>query len=379
MDVDAFLRFHRVAYADLIGQIRARVQHDPADLLLLAGSLCEGLGNHRSDLDVYRVPSQHDEAPAGDPVSILDFGTFALDVETVERTALERLLARLDAVDSDADADPRKAVADFSDADVKLLHQLRIAHTVPGGEPFRQLAGAVHARKLARVLLDRAVAWMGALHIDILGFVEIGDDESARPLLRAFRARLGAALLAGLGETNPAEKWQIRLLARLATPRAALCLPGGDALATVIDRWRALDHRIGEWSAEQALRALARLRFAIVPWAQQRFLSGVSLQSNDNGFPAVAAQHRSDGTVLPPLRLDCQLQRDARGIWISRVASPEVIYVNPLAHEVLMLFDGASTAGAAVQRITQLSTAAATDIERAVDDFRTVLADRAYI
>ncbi|WP_160296908.1 hypothetical protein [Sphingomonas sp. ERG5] len=363
----------------MIEAILEQVHRGPDDVLVLAGSLCEELGNHRSDVDIYRISADRFALQGGDPVEILDLGSFAADVETICGADLDELLARLGAVDSDGERDPRQAVADFSDAEVKLLHQLRIAQPITGTGAWQRLVGAIDRRKLGRVLLDRAVAWMGALHIDILGFIESGDDDSARPLLRAFRWRLAAALLAGLGETNPAEKWQTRQLAALRTVRAGTCLPGGLDLDRIYDAWLALDRRIGDSAAETAFRALLGLRFSIVPWAQHRFLAGYPLDSENNIFPEVRRDGAGGGSVLPALRLDSQIQRDARGIWLSRVASPEVIYINPLAHEVLLHFDGTATAGEAAQRLAQISPATSAEIATAIDDVHAMLGDRAFI
>lgn len=380
MDIDGFLRFHRTSRDEVHDRLLAAVCRGADDVLILAGSLAEGVGNHRSDLDVYRLPAcEEPSEPGSDPVEIVDLGTVVADVETVGPERLGRLCACLGAVASDDPRDPRQSVADFTDADVKLLHQLCIATAFHGEERFRQIRAAVDRRKLARVLLDRAVAWMNVLQVDILGFIEVGDEASARTLLRAFRMRLGAALLAGLGETNPAEKWQTRRLLACASERPTLCLPGGLDLVAAVDAWSTFDRQIGELPVGQAFAGLLGLRSAIVPWGQCRFLSGIPLEGEANGFPRFEGSVGAAGERLPSLRLDCQVQQDERGIWISRIADPRMLYLNPLAHELLMHFDGASTSARAHARLEQISRAESDEIARSIADLRAVLEDNALL
>ncbi|SFG02023.1 hypothetical protein SAMN05518801_105230 [Novosphingobium sp. CF614] len=377
MDVGAFLRFHRLEPDALLSGLAKQVAERADDVILLAGSLSEGLGNHRSDIDIYRVISC--ELSTQDPVEILDLGPVAADVETVSQSRVRTLLARLDATDSDQTSDPRDAVAAFSDGDIKLLHQMRIGTTLLGETVWRPLHSAIDARRLARLLLDRAVAWLGVLQIDLLGFLESGDDDSARPLLRQFRTRLGAALLAALGETNPAEKWQIRLLERQAQTRPDLRLPGGQSLPDLIAKWRAMDEVIGSGRAGDAMRALQNLRFIIVPWAQRRFHAGLALGEDGAQLPLSLMPADMTGDRLPPLRLDCQIQHDAQGLWVAKVAHAEMLYINPLAHELLLHFDGQSTRAAAAARLEAISDAPAFEIAQSISDFQMVLADRALI
>lgn len=375
MRLDAFLSAHGSSRADLVATLLRETQGPDDAPLFLSGSLVEGLGNHRSDVDAYLVSATGagEHAAFGD-VILLELSDIIVDLEVVAPARLDALLDRLAAFPSSAPRDPRRAAVAFSPGETKLLHNLRVAEPVRGASRLVDLRSRLDVRALARIGLDLASVMLDAIHVDVLGFIEAGDDASARLQLRAFASQLAAALLAALGDTGLAEKWRTRRLALAASARGSLALPGGLTIARTVSRLAELDYTIAMQPPPSVLPQLVRLSHAIIPWAQERFLSGRPL---DEAAPPALEQPPieidADATALPPLAVDCRLQRDGRGLWLGSIGSPRQLYINELAHELLLRFDGCTSRSQAATRLQQLTPAAPDELERCIGDFHAVL------
>lgn len=165
--------------------------------LLLSGSLVDGLGNARSDLDLYFVGGDR----PGPGVQMALTATSYVDVERIESTALAELTARVEQVP----ADPWISRTSLSDLD--RYYRLAIALPVLDGRPVPAEVAA-----LDRESACRALAHWGDLHAT-------ANAARARLALGAGRAReavcyahesvvlMATSVLARAGDGYASAKW----------------------------------------------------------------------------------------------------------------------------------------------------------------------------
>jgi len=382
MDLATYLRHHGGDEGQLLTALAAVAPPGEDDIVYLSGSLIEGMGNHRSDLDVYCLLADPSARPAeatfGD-VAIRLIEGLAVDIEMPPLAKVRDLMNRLAGFPSHTARDGRVSATAFSPGEIKLLHNLGVGRPLRGRERFEALRATLDPRALSRIGFDYASAYLDLLHADILGMIEVEQFEGARHLLRAYRMHLAGALLAACGETNPAEKWRSLKLRTLQAWCAGLALPGDQSLGAFVEGWFALDETIGQEPPAQSLGRLLHMTYALVPWALDRFYGGGVLAPE--AARGIDAPARSEGSEppLPALRLDCRLGRDGRGIWVTAIRSPDVLYINTLAHEAVLSFDGRTPALEARRRIAARSPAEPYELDGSITDLKAVLTDHALI
>jgi hypothetical protein len=224
-------------------------RHPDTRVGYISGSIIEGFGTPRSDLDIFLLtdgdpaaaatpaaaadPDGATAAPAGDPPSEdrpvatyqadgyrieLDYAEdIPTDTEIWPITVLADLPDELAAIDLD-DWGAAGAVAE---AKLNLAHRLRIGLPILGHHRFEALRSRFDWDRLARILCNRWLASYNNLADDAIGAIEADDAMSA---VLASRQALGAAvdaLTAARGHTNPKEKWRWRKLIVLGLDEVA--------------------------------------------------------------------------------------------------------------------------------------------------------------
>lgn len=387
MDLSGYLRFHRVQESAWMAALDEVVADIPDGALALAGSLIEGIGNERSDIDVYLVAASPDDGRLsfGD-AHVVAVGGLVVDIEYVDPARLRRLTDTLARFPSAEVRNQRPSAVALTLAEIKILHNLRVARPVKGEDAWRATVRAIDARGLARLIFDFCAVSIDMTQEDAVGFLEAEDPESAVALLRMLRQHLAGALLAAFGETNPAEKWRSLKLRRLAQTHGALRLPGGRSVSGTVAFLRDADVAIGLESPARMLTELLQLAHAVLPWGLARFESGVALNGEAlDGVPvdAVAEPVVTDADAktppLPALTHDTRIRRDAEGIWISRIGSARRIYINAIGHELLLHFDGRTQAGRAASYISAVAGLDREETDRCFRQFATVLSHERMI
>lgn len=382
MDLSGYLRFHRVQESAWMAALDEVVADIPDGALALAGSLIEGIGNARSDIDVYLVAASPDDGRLsfGD-AQVVAVGGLVVDIEYVDPARLRRLTDTLARFPSDEVRNQRPSAVALTLAEIKILHNLRVARPVRGEDAWRETVRAIDARGLARLLFDFCAVSIDMTQEDAVGFLEAEDPESAIALLRMLRQHLAGALLAAFGETNPAEKWRSLKLRSLAQTHGALRLPGGRSVSGAVAFLRDADAAIGVESPVRMLTELLQLAHAVLPWGLARFESGIAL--DDVPVDAAAEPVVTDADVhsppLPALTHDTRIRRDAEGIWISRIGSARRIYINAIGHELLLHFDGRTQAGRAASYISAVAGLDREETDRCFRQFATVLSHERMI
>lgn len=375
MNLDRYLARHGGSLRGLTRSIKDQLGDRTGTVCYLAGSLIEGIGNTRSDIDVYAIADGSPRHATFADVVIGDYKGVTLDIEFVASATIERLLDRLSQYPPDALRDHRVSATAFSFGELKVLHNLAIGHPILSESEFEELRQRCDEVALARVNFDRHQAYLGVLQDDALGFLEQGQLDAARCILRQMRSHLTGLLLAANGNTNPAEKWHFAALKRLGKSKKARILPH---LATVdvIDELRALDKAIGSQDPFMTFRRINHLSLALVPWGLRQFCDQAASASTSAACgrrPRAAGCKRSDGRKLPPLTLDAMAGYDDGGIWISKLAHPKRLYLNPLAHELLLSFDGQTCVDEARKRLNQSQSDDACELAQSVEAFERVL------
>lgn len=209
----------------LASELAARFRDSPVVVAFLAGSLVEGLGNARSDVDLYVVEDGaegrrrladwlQEAAFLDDDGTRIDVGwireTVRVDVETWQPARAADVAGRLRAFEQGD-----LAVVDFSDLELEFAHSVLSGIALEGfDDPFAELQETFHAPTLSRAVRDRCLLLFHAFFEDGAGGVEVRDHRLA---LYASREALGQAthaLACARGATSPKRKWRLHLLER---------------------------------------------------------------------------------------------------------------------------------------------------------------------
>jgi hypothetical protein len=213
---DAFLVGKQTRVDGIVAAVDQAVGLGPGDRLLAVGSVVEGLGNRKSDLDLLLVagsPSGIACLPGRDEEVSLAVGRCLVDVRVVAGSTVDDLMRRFDAWCRQ----PWRVThaAGFTPDERTLLH--RLGNSVVLRDDRRESGGSrVPAPPdLVRLKLHVARHLSRTIQVDMAGYRENGDH---RTLVFAAQELLGTAvdaLTAGYHLTNPAPKWRSRLLDRL--------------------------------------------------------------------------------------------------------------------------------------------------------------------
>ncbi|HSC79327.1 MAG TPA: hypothetical protein VLC08_03145 [Chitinolyticbacter sp.] len=384
MDIHAYLERHDTELEALSCMLLEETGACGDEVLYVTGSLVEGLGNLRSDIDVYLITARAFDARTDfASVLIIPFEACPVDVEIVAPERIEVLIGRLARFAPDHDVDPRRTATAFSAAELKLLHNLCQGAPLFGAARLAGWQARIVQRTLSRILFDLSQVYLGMLHLDILGQLEDGDAASAAQMIEQYRGHLIGALLAVLGNTNPADKWRLRLLERLTAGRHATDLPPGYDLPGIVRQLRGFRApRSSVLVAFEAFMALQRLAHVIVPWGQRRFADPAAQHSA--GIPARPAQappSLPDGDgVLPALSTELSLHFCGPDAYrLTALDEHCVIEVNQQAYAILLCFDGKTTLNQAAGRLAAHSGLAPDMLAGAIDDLQQVLRGHALL
>lgn len=183
------------------------------DMLVLSGSLAEGLGNVRSDLDVLLITGRPDMVVAQERSLLLFVDGHLLDLSVVALAPLHELVQRLAAWA----AQPRDArdPAAFDPAERKLLHRIATGLPLHGGAAFARLQAQVPRTALAQHLIALSSYMASTFQVDMAGFYRSADALSLHFASQQLLGHLMDALLASHGITTGNPKWRSRQLAAL--------------------------------------------------------------------------------------------------------------------------------------------------------------------
>jgi hypothetical protein len=211
---------------------RVADQHPQARVGYISGSILDGFGTPRSDLDVFlltdgepatsAMPAQSDA-----PLATYQANGYLIELDYAEDIPTDTEIWPIDVVVklpeefAAIDLEDWSAAGAVSEGKLNLAHRLRIGLPVVGHDRFYVLRDQFDWHRLARIIRNRFLASYNNLADDAVGVIEIEDAMSA---VLASRLALGAAvdaLTAAKGHTNPKEKWRWRKLVALGLDEVA--------------------------------------------------------------------------------------------------------------------------------------------------------------
>jgi hypothetical protein len=349
--LEAFLASRTRSLPEVLAAVDAAITRTTGDSLLAVGSLVEGLGTTKSDLDLILITPDPVMATLG-PVTVIS-GTCVVDVQPIARSWMDQLLRRLD----DWSASPWDVThaAGFTLAERTLMH--RMVNCRGLDDSFDDRPTAPDSRSLARLKLHVARQDARTIQVDLVGYREMGDFAS---LVFASQELLGHgvdALLAGYLQTNPLSKWRTRLLERLRDGwlEAVGLRPVG---MTGVDHiWRLHRAPTRPLAAPAIGHALGTTTFARAAflWAESVLLHGGPIREPFE-WPWSSD---SDDLPLPALEFDVDYSLADDGATVGRLNEfGRVVELESEELLVMLLCDGTTTERAAQQAVFGTQTSA---------------------
>src|SRR5947208_13864424 len=154
MTLNDFLRVRGANVSAIVAEVDSIVGLEAFDILLATGSIVEGLGNSKSDLDLLLITRRGKSSRPGQDNAALVVGRCLIDVQVLRFSELDELLGRLDAW-SRAGWKLSHA-AKFSLAERTLMHRLLHGRRLHHPGSTRTPLPVPRRRDLARLKLHFA-------------------------------------------------------------------------------------------------------------------------------------------------------------------------------------------------------------------------------
>jgi HEPN domain-containing protein len=322
------------------------------EALLAVGSLVEGLGSRKSDLDLFWItPRSAAELPPEMSITLV-VNRCLVDVRVLRVVEIENLLDRFAAWCSQPWNTMREAK--FPIDDRVLLHRL-LSGLLLNEKQKAAMEGWRPARDdLARLKLHMARHASRTIQVDMVGYRDHGDFHS---LVFAAQEGLGHtidALLAGYGYTNPQPRWRSRILRRIpkrweqALPLRPSGLPPAELYWRLHRAPKLADEKL---AVEHAARIVSFSR-GVFKWAE-----GILLRQDERGPRATnwsRVERVARGRRLPYLDLDVDFASVDGGVVMGRLNEfGESVALSPREFAAALLFDGTTTVREAEMAIQQ--------------------------
>jgi hypothetical protein len=341
MDIAEFLSSRNVDPSTLAAGAQAAVGLDDDDVLLAVGSLAEGLGTGKSDLDLLLITPRDPGASEPRDIGLL-VGDCVFDIQVWPLLRIEEEVAQFRAWAAQPWDITRLAAVDADRR--RLLHRLSYCSVIFEGESSRLPTLQPSRSDLARLKLQIARHTARTIQVDMVGNLEVGDFASTVFAAQELLGHAVDALTAGHHLTNPNPKWRSRLLELLPSDWELVLGTRPTGLSADEIFWSL--HRAPERPERNAVfeHALRIVTFArgVFAWAERRLLGGDTEARKPIAWPAIAPM--SDETCLPHLHLDVDfLQHDGR-VTLGRLnASGDALDLTVGEFAVMLLFDGRTT------------------------------------
>jgi hypothetical protein len=391
MNLETYLEAHGITRAQVYRTLEAAVGIEPGDVVFLSGSLLAGFGTFHSDIDAFIVTSrQLPRPPTLGNVFMLPLQDTQIDLEWWTPVTVESLFGRVEEASRHTGRrDPRPAML-FTRGELEFLYRLGIGRPLNGEAQFAALVSRLRPELVARLLFDRARVVAAAVHSDIAGFLQEGDDVSAFLSARQLVDVVAEAFLASRGEINPGPKWRYRALLATGARPESLKLPsrfgGPRTVDTFLRFWSGslLDHGHADYARE----VVTLLNF-VMPWCQQRLethdvIEKLPDRTGPVGHGSFGRDPEDVADTSPDLPLG-RLKAEARVAWDGtelqlRLPGPAyAIGIGSVTHMALACFDGRTTPREAADSLGALYGSPPAVVLQAVLDLRLVLRGCGYL
>ncbi|QDM15063.1 hypothetical protein FNL55_03195 [Tardiphaga sp. vice352] len=344
MTLEEFLCLHLIDLGALVEGAQAVASIGEDDVLLAVGSLAEGLGTTKSDVDLILITPREELARVSpDEVVSWVSGTCIIDMRILPRTQVVSIIDRIESWSRSAWNVTR--AADFTANELLLLHRLYAGTLLwpRDAEADHVSSSRPACANIARLKLHVARHMARTIQVDMVGYRDAGDHRS---MVFAAQELLGHAVdgfLAGFHLTNPTPKWRSRLLERLPVDwgeRLMLRPTGLSASELVWQLHRAPAAPTKKLALDHACRIATFARSAFT-WAECELIGGAETKFDRYKWPASV---RRGGTPLPNLELDVDFCLMEDGVAVARLnelgASLKLSFAE---FAMMLLFDNTTT------------------------------------
>jgi len=342
MNLDEFLCAGGVDIPSLLATVSSSVGLQSGDLLLLVGSLVEGLGNSKSDLDLFLItPRAERSLPPQDEIALL-VGRSVVDLRILRLAQIEELLARL----AEWARQPWDVMhaAKFTKEERVLLHRLLHGKVLPCRDQINPVPRP-SKKAVARLNLHVARHISRTIQVDMIGYRESEDYCS---LVFAAQELLGHAvdaLLAAYELTNPLPKWRSRLLESIPSKWESLLTLRPDGVSAGQRIWRlhrAPEHPDRDASLGHASR-IATFARPVFIWAESRLVRESTTLNEQLVWPQL--ERWPTDVTLPHLDLDVDFLIEDGNVTIGRLNDfGETLRLSHVEGSLALLFDSTTTA-----------------------------------
>jgi hypothetical protein len=347
MTVDDFLGAKHIDSAAFFAQVQTELNLRADEFLIAVGSLVEGMGTSKSDIDLILItPVAKRRQQSGDVISLIVYGCL-IDVRVLPMQDVDTLMARFAAWAQSA-WDVMHA-AKFTLDERTLLHRLVHGRALNSNrqQSMRQLPSR---NDLARLKLHVARQMSRTIQVDMAGYCEVGDYRSLVFAAQEVLGHASDALAAGYELTNPLIKWRSKLLELIpldweqAFPARHLGLSAAERVWSLC---RLPDAPAPGPAIAHALRITAFARAAFV-WAEHKLVNGAIALTIPDMWSQVKRTTRGDR--LPHLDLDVDVVMADEFATVGRLNDwGETRLVAPATFRTILLFDGVTTVQEAAQ------------------------------
>lgn len=349
MELDDFLTLRGTSLNAILAKADESLGLNSNEVLLAAGSLVEGWGTIKSDLDLLWItPRDEASLPAQAHVTWV-VGRCLVDVSVLRLTEVDGLLDRFETW-AGLPWNLTHAVK-FSIQDRTLLHRLihrRLLHEDQGGHLASRRPSPAD---LARLKLHVARQDARTIQVDMVGYRTEGDFRSLAFAAQSLLGHTVDALLAGHQRTNPLVKWRSRMLEALPLDwdREIPIRPTGrTAPQAVWELHRVPKHPDEALVLEHANR-IASFARAVFAWAEARLVDGVAPIPRATW---VGVGQPTQEPALPQLDFDVDFALSSDRIFIARLNEfDQAIELTPHEFLLALLFDGRMTASEAERTV----------------------------
>jgi hypothetical protein len=346
MELEPFLAYRDTNLEAVLAAAEAAFGLNDAEILMAVGSLVEGLGSSKSDLDLLLVTGRDPSSlPPRQHVTFVS-GRCLVDMLVLRLDDLNDLLDRFERWTQER-WNVTHAVM-FNIEDRTLLHRLTKGRHLLNAEA-KSIERFPLIMDLARLKLHVARQAARTIQVDLAGYRDAGDPRSLVAAAQDLLGHAVDALLAANGVTNPLTKWRSRLIGGLPKEweDPIGMQPTGESAADAF--WRL--HRAPERPelSSSIMFALEATTFAraVFLWAELETIPS----ARPRPLPRQWAGLRS-GVVLPHLDFDVDFILAGDRAVLGRLNEfGGTLEVSPSELAVMLLFDGKSTSSAATAAI----------------------------
>jgi len=347
MTLEEYLSKRCTSVADIIQGVTDRLGFADNDFLFFAGSLVEGLGNYRSDVDLYLFTNR-DLSTHFDFTNtvILSVQGIVVDVEVFQWAYIEKLMENLTDFPPAEDRDFRKSLS-ITVGQLKLLHAMKVGKLARGDVKRCKYLNNIDGISLARILFDRSVAQIMSIKTDISGALECGDYNTARYLLSNYYWHIASIVLAVNGYTNPSEKWRVKNF-------EALKANTNKFAETVMGHKYIVDYFLNEKNTYSSsdgdpfnrFQCLTYISNILIPMGEFMFQAGHEPGSNVlavnqlHGSGARTVNMEGAKACLPRLHHEVMIRYRNKGFMIAHGVKTTAQYINQIGFLFLVFFDG---------------------------------------